>query len=100
MRRALTLASQNVLSLDGLAAECWFVNLNSDVNTVLLANLTPGMTYTVTLRQDSAGNHVFVWPMNSLGAVAVNPTANSLTVQNFIATMQHQLAASQPGTWT
>jgi hypothetical protein len=99
MRRTLELESANVMTFDGLYAECWIIDMYSNVTTVNLKNMTPGVLYSFLIRQDEIGGNSFAWPTRCHNAMQVDTTPNSVTVQNFIGGIDRQLYANMTGTW-
>ena len=100
MRRALYLQSQNIITLDGVKAEVWFIALHNNVDVSYMKNIMPGVLYTVILQQDQIGGHKFTWPTQCFNAITPDPLPGSVTTQNFIGNSDRQLIANMTGTWT
>jgi len=59
--------------LDGSKGDIQSTILAGDVNSSSLVNVQPGQVVRFRIIQDSAGEHRFAWPANTVGAPAVNP---------------------------
>lgn len=83
----------------GDAFTAWQITLVGDC-TPSFTNLVEGNLYTVVILQDGTGGHAFAWPANVHNPTQVDPVADSITIQTFIA-MSGSLYAIAPGTyWT
>ena len=64
--------------------QSWQITLNGDA-TASFTNLVDGNLYTIIIVQDGSGNHKFNWPANVFNYTFVNPNANGMTIQTFVA---------------
>lgn len=73
--------------------------LPGDVTNPTISGMVPGNLYTFIIHQDATGGHRFFWPANVYNATAIDPEANSTTIQTFVADENGTLSAIAPGTW-
>lgn len=75
------------------------MTLTGNVTAPTLINTAGGVLYTFTLIQDATGNRTFAWPANVKNASVINPAANSISVQTFIARANGNLYPVGPMTY-
>lgn len=85
---------------DGTIYTAFKTTLPGDVTAPVFQNMMPGNLYTFIIIQDATGGHAFAWAANVNNATLVCPTANSTTVQTFVADDKEALWAISPGTWS
>ena len=91
--------SGGAIAFDGLQAVCWFIHMRSDINSSRVVNISPGQLYTFVFTQDATGNHNLTWPANCINGIPINPTPNSITVQNFVGMTGGLLYGNILGMW-
>jgi hypothetical protein len=60
------------------------ITLSGNVTSSVVVNLIAGFVYTFMIQQDATGSRTFVWPVNALNPMTVDPAANAISVQSFI----------------
>jgi hypothetical protein len=75
------------------------VTLTGDVTTSTITNVQPGNLYTITFKQDGAGNHGVVWPPSIFNETDVCRIPNSRSTQTFVADENLNLFAVSAATW-
>jgi hypothetical protein len=98
-RTILTLTGADNMTLDGSLAQCWHIDLVSNVNSVRVKNMVAGVLYTVILEQDATGSHTFAWPPACINATAIDLAPLATTLQNFVGDTGGLLISHAPGTW-
>lgn len=61
------------------------LTLTGNVESSTLIKVAPGQIVTFVLAQDAAGNRTFAWPGNVKNAQDIDPTADAVSIQSFIA---------------
>jgi hypothetical protein len=59
--------------------------LTGNVTSSTTSFLAAGQRITFIIIQDGSGGHTFVWPTNVFGAMSIDPTADSVNIQEFIS---------------
>jgi hypothetical protein len=100
----LIVADADDAFFDGSQYTAWKITLTQNVTGAYFGGLVSGNIYTFIIVQDSVGNHIFQWPSgptpyNLHNPTQVCPTANSTTVQSFVADDKGVLWPIGPGTW-
>lgn len=86
------------ITIDGTNYTAFEVTLTGNV-TLATANLQPGNLYTITFKQDGAGNHTVAWPGNVFNGMNVCSVAGSRSTQTFVADENGNLFAVSAATW-
>lgn len=76
------------------------LTLTGDVTAPILVTPFAGQLVTFVISQDATGSHAFVWPSNVNNPGVINPAANSVTTQTFIARSNGQLYPIGPQTYS
>jgi len=87
-----------LMVFDGALADQWNVMLDADVEAQFV-RLTPGVRYTLTIRQGSVGGHTFLWPNNCINMPGVDPHPHAISVQSGIALQHQTLVPHIPAAW-
>ena len=86
-------------SFDASVASTFDMTLTGNVTSSTLINTSTGQIITFILAQDSTGGRTFAWPSNVNNATDVSSSANSVTIQSFIARSNGQLYPIGPATY-
>lgn len=80
--------------------ESFEMTLTGNVTSSTLTNTFAGEVVTFIIIQDGTGNRTFVWPVNVKNASDINPLANSITTQAFIARANGNLYPIGPAVYS
>ena len=70
-------------AFNGANTNSWSMTLTGNITASTFTGGVAGMLYTFVIAQDGTGNRTFVWPTNFIGASAISPTANGVSIQTF-----------------
>lgn len=76
------------------------ITLTGNVTGPTLIGLYPGQIVTFIIVQDAIGGHTFAWPSQVKNAGIVDPAANSVTTQMFVARANGNLYPVGPQTYS
>lgn len=76
------------------------LTLTGNVTSSTLNNTYAGEVVTFILIQDGTGSRTFAWPANVFNASDINPAANSITTQSFIARANGNLYPVGPAVYS
>jgi hypothetical protein len=98
-RRIKVISQGQAPIFDGSEAETFEVHLPIPQGSIA-RNMNPGYIYVFIIRQPSTGHQNFNWPANCRTAAEIEPQANAITIQSFIASDNGSvLRENIPGTW-
>lgn len=76
------------------------LTLTGDVTSSVALSPFAGQLVTFIISQNNAGNHAFTWPTTVKNAGIINPAANSITTQTFVARANGNLYPIGPQTYS
>ena len=95
---AVSFSATPVFNAATFALPTFTMTLTGNVTSSTLSNGVAGALATFVLKQDATGGRTFAWPTNVLGASAIGPEANSVSVQSFVFDGTNWRATG-PGSW-
>lgn len=97
MRQIARFDSTIPLVFDCSRAQFFIVLLRSTVTQARVKNITPGVLYTFMFLQK--GGHSFTWPEVCRNGMAIDPKADTTTIEHFIGNENGYMDANVAGTW-
>jgi hypothetical protein len=72
------------------------ITLSGNVTSSSFSNLVPGQQITIHIIENATGGYGFVWPSGTVGAGAIDTTANQINTQVFTVNLASVVSALAP----